>query len=368
MVPLAQRCDGLTEPNVRIGTKPVRSRSYYNRGVREAVERSAAMQVRDLPPLFFFGALLAVCGLAGYFFGIVFSVFRIVLQLPEPFRAWNAAILWYSGIPSTLGIVLAGLDLALLLPSKRKLSLRKVLDPVSDRHVVVALTACNDEESIGQAVTDFINHPLVRRVIVVDNNSRDRTFDIATQAGAHVVIEKEPGYGKCVYRCFKEALKEPEHLIVLCEGDMTFRAMDLEKLLAYIDHADAVNGTRIVEQLREYSTQLSTFMYYGNFFVGKLLELKHLGRGTFTDVGTTYKLVRRESLERLMPMLNPEVNLEFNAHFLDTALASGERLVECPITFHPRVGRSKGGNANNIRALLVGLRMIWGLCRGWRKR
>ena len=142
----------------------------------------------------------------------------------------------------------------------------------------------------------------------------------------------------------------------------------MKSSLPDIDHADAVNGTRIVEQLREYSTQLSTFMYYGNFFVGKLLELKHLGRGTFTDVGTTYKLVRRESLERLMPILNPEVNLEFNAHFLDTALASGERLVECPITFHPRVGRSKGGNANNIRALLVGLRMIWGLCRGWRKR
>jgi hypothetical protein len=154
-------------------------------------------------------------------------------------------------------------------------------------------------------------------------------------------------------------------LIVLCEGDMTFRAKDLEKLLAYIDEADIVNGTRIVEQLREYSTQLSTFMYYGNFFVGKLLELKHLGRGTFTDVGTTYKLVRRGSLERLMPVLKPEINLEFNAHFLDTALAIGERVVECPITFHPRVGASKGGNTNNFRAFRVGLRMIAGLCFGW---
>ena len=66
-------------------------------------------------------------------------------------------------------------------------------------------------------------------------------------------------------------MNENGQLIVLCEGDMTFRARDLEKLLAYIDHADVVNGTRIVEQLREYSTQLSTFMFYGNFFVGKLL-------------------------------------------------------------------------------------------------
>jgi hypothetical protein len=109
-------------------------------------------------------------------------------------------------------------------------------------------------------------------------------------------------------------------------------------------------------------------MYYGNFFVGKLLELKHLGRGTFTDIGTTYKLLRRDSLVRLMPQLNPAVNLEFNAHFLDTALGSGERVIECPITFHPRVGVSKGGNVNNWRALKVGLRMILGLCFGWPTR
>ena len=72
---------------------------------------------------------------------------------------------------------------------------------------------------------------------------------------------------------------------MLCEGDRTFRAFDLEKLLAYAPHADIVNGTRIVERLRQHTTQLSTFMYYGNLFVGKLLEAKHLGRSTLTDRG-----------------------------------------------------------------------------------
>jgi hypothetical protein len=66
-----------------------------------------------------------------------------------------------------------------------------------------------------------------------------------------------------------------------------------------------------------------------------------------------------------MPKLKPEINLEFNAHFLDTALTYGERVVECPITFHPRIGASKGGNVNNLRALRVGLRMIAGLCTDW---
>jgi hypothetical protein len=137
--------------------------------------------------------------------------------------------------------------------------------------------------------------------------------------------------------------------------------------MAYISHAGIVNGTRIVEQLRSRDTQLTTFMYYGNFFVGKLLEAKHIGNGTFTDVGTTYKLCRNSDLARLLPLLNPAINLEFNAHFLDTALQNGFRLVECPVTFHNRVGVSKGGNVSDRRALQVGMRMIRGIIFGWRR-
>lgn len=315
-------------------------------------------------PFVFFGALLLCLGLAMYFAGILFSFLRLMLRPGEPWSGANPLI-WYSCIPSSLGILLAALDFALFLPGKRRRSRKMSLEPVLNRRVTVLLTAYNDEPSIAGAVADFRSHPSVDAVIVVDNNSTDATREEAGKAGADVVVETQPGYGRCVYRCYEEALRRPVDLIVLCEGDLTFRARDIDKLLAYIDHAHVVNGTRIVEQLREYSTQLSTFMYYGNFFVGKLLELKHFGRGTFTDVGTTYKLLRRDSLQRLMPLLDPAVNLEFNAHFLDIALGSGERVVECPITFHPRVGVSKGGNTNNLRALKVGLGMIRGLSLGW---
>jgi hypothetical protein len=319
-----------------------------------------------LPPLALIGTILVVLGLSLYFLAIAFSVVRLTLNLGQSFRVWNEYLVWYSGVPSTVGLGLVAMDLMLLLPAKRRGSLREALTPVGGRKVVVVLTAYNDEASIGAAVRDFVSLPVVEKVIVVDNNSRDRTREVAETAGAQVVRELKPGYGRCVYRCFQEGLATGADLIVLCEGDMTFRGKDIDKFLAYIDHADIVNGTRIVEQLREYSTQLSTFMYYGNFFVGKLLEVKHLGRGTFTDVGTTYKLMRRASLLRLMPALKPEINLEFNAHFLDTALSNGERLVECPVSFHPRVGVSKGGNTDNWRALRVGTRMIVGLCTGWR--
>jgi len=99
-----------------------------------------------------------------------------------------------------------------------------------------------------------------------------------------------------------------------------------------------------------------------------MLEAKHLESGTFTDVGTTYKVIRRDCLATLLDHLDPKVNLEFNAHFLDRALENGYVIVECPITFHPRVGVSKGGNVSNLGALKVGLRMLLGLSFGWNKR
>jgi hypothetical protein len=77
-------------------------------------------------------------------------------------------------------------------------------------------------------------------------------------------------------------------------------------------------------------------------------------------------MIRRKALAELLPHVDRRVNLEFNAHFMDTVLRRRMIMVECPITFHRRVGTSKGGNVNSWRALAVGLRMILGLTFGWR--
>ena len=97
-------------------------------------------------------------------------------------------------------------------------------------------------------------------------------------AGAIVVNESQQGYGHCVHRCLTEALRHSDtSYVVLCEGDGTFRGDDLAKLLQYRQHADIVNGTRIVEQLRDYRTQLTTFMYYRQLFYGQAPGTETLG-------------------------------------------------------------------------------------------
>jgi glycosyltransferase involved in cell wall biosynthesis len=309
-----------------------------------------------------YGMLSVSFGFALYICCFLWAIVAYVASGPRP-SVWLA---FAGGAPTILGIVLVYIELAFQLPKKR-VNRRVTVEPIHNQQLTVVLTAYNDEESIGSAVRDFLSSDMVRRVLVIDNNSADRTSEVAANAGAIVHRELAPGYGNCVYRALEEASRCTDtELVLLCEGDMTFRAFDIDKFLAYAPHAEIVNGTRIVEQLRDRKTQLTTFMYYGNFVAGKLLELKHIGRGTFTDVGTTYKLCRTRALDRLLPHLNRKVNLEFNAHFLDTALRLEIDIVECPITFFARVGQSKGGNVNNLRALKVGLRMILGMLGDWR--
>lgn len=314
---------------------------------------------------------LAMWGVLLFFFGVLIFVATSLVNLPIRLIVPEASsvfrdIVWLSGAPIVLGTLLIIGDFAFFYRARRQ-GYELSQAAVDRTSVTIVLTAYNDEPSIADAVKDFINHPLTKRVIVVDNNSVDGTARAATEAGAIVVTELRPGYGYCVHRALTEGSKYADTaLVALCEGDMTFRAADLEKLLAYIPHGDVVNGTRIVEQLREKFTQLTTFMFWGNFVGGKLLEFKHLGRGTVTDLGTTYKLCRSSFLRDHLKDYDPRVNLEFNAHFLDTTIKNGFKLVEAPVTFHARVGESKGGNISNTRATHVGLKMLMGLLFSWK--
>lgn len=305
--------------------------------------------------------------------GILLNAFGILINIPRrlflsSFFSFdlNKDIIWYSGFPIVLGLILISLDLFINVNKLRKKK-NVLFKSVENELVTVVLTAYNDELSIGNSVKDFLNHPRVKRVIVISNNSTDRTLEVAQRAGAVAFNEKKQGYGACVYRALSEGVTfDDTSLTVLCEGDMTFRAIDIDKLLAYIPHADIVVGTRIVEQLQDSGTQITIFVHYGNFFVGKLLEMKHFGMVSLTDVGTTYKICRNEILKKLLPKLDPSVNLEFNPYFLDKALSEGARTVECPITFYKRVGKSKGGNASNFIAYKLGMRMIYGILFNWK--
>ena len=222
--------------------------------------------------------------------------------------------------------------------------------------VHVALTAYNDEVAIAQAVREFKTVPEVHRLIVVDNQSRDGTVRAATEAGADAVaIESVPGYGSCCMRALAEAAVGAE-VIVLCEGDCTFAAGDVRKLLAYLENSDLVLGTRATQELRERGTQMDWLINPANQVVAKLVQLRFWGT-RLTDVGCTYRALRADAYRRLAPHLNVRGN-HFSPHMFIEALKLDLRVIEVPVTFRRRVGESKGVGSNKLKAARVALRML----------
>lgn len=290
--------------------------------------------------------LFALLGIFIYVSGIIFSF-------------WNkniSDILFDVSVPLVLiSVALFVFDVFVL---RNLLIARKEIrvDSIAGKSVSVGITAYNDENCIGDAVSDFIKEPNVKRVVVVDNNSTDKTGEKANEAGATVVIERKQGYGHACMRALKEA-SEIGDIIVLVEGDKTFSAGDLKKLLPYLENCDMVIGTRTTKELNDPDSQMDWLMVLGNIFVAKLLQIRFWGI-RFTDMGCTYRVMRKESYEKIKDRLNVG-GMHFLPHMMIQSIKSGLKVIEVPITFKKRAGKSKGVGSKKLMAVFVGIKMIF---------
>jgi glycosyltransferase involved in cell wall biosynthesis len=79
----------------------------------------------------------------------------------------------------------------------------------------------NEEAAIGKVVSDFRAALPTATVYVYDNNSTDRTIEVATAAGAVVRRERRPGKGNVVRRMFQDIEAD---IYVMVDGDDTYEA------------------------------------------------------------------------------------------------------------------------------------------------
>lgn len=229
-----------------------------------------------------------------------------------------------------------------------------IFAPLPESRVAVGMTAYNDELSIAAAAKDFASQERVAGVTVVDNNSSDRTSEEAAGAGVAVVRETVQGYGACCMRALREAMKTGD-IICLVEGDCTFSGHDLKKMLAYIENADMVVGTRTTRELNTPDSQLSTSIRWGNVLMAKLLQVRfHTVR--LTDVGCTFRVIRRAALEKIIDQLHVTGN-HFSCEMILVALENNLMVIEIPVTLKKRVGESKGVGNNFFKAAATAIDM-----------
>lgn len=218
--------------------------------------------------------------------------------------------------------------------------------------ISVVMPAYNEEAFIAKAVEGFKSLPEVDEVIVVDNNSKDRTAELAQQQGAVVVKEMRQGYG---YASQRALLSAKSDLVFIVEPDGTFSAHDIYKFLAYADEFDAVIGTRTSRSCIWTGANMSLFLRYGNVAVAKLLEYLHNGP-CFTDVGCTFKMVRRSVLQQVEPFLTVGAS-HFSPQLMMVLVRTGMRCVEIPVHYRTRLGESKITGSFR-KAFRLGMRMI----------
>lgn len=222
-----------------------------------------------------------------------------------------------------------------------------------NRRVSIVFPAYNEEENIQNAIHEFFLHPAVDEVVVVDNNSKDRTKEEILKTRAKYVFEERPGYGSALMRGMAEASGD---LIVTVEPDGTFSAADLDKLLAYSHDFDVVFGTRTSRALIWSGAYMPFWVRLGNELVAK--EMEYLFNGpSLTDVGCTYKLMSRQAYQKIKHRLKIPGS-HFSPNFMMAVLKEGIKCAEIPVNYKPRVCESKITGKHPWRTIKLGFRMI----------
>ena len=187
----------------------------------------------------------------------------------------------------------------------------------------------------------------------MDSNSNDGTAEIAAKMGALVVQEPRRGYGRACLTGLATA-NSPD-VVVFLDGDYSDRPSELPILLAPIlqGRADITLGSRLGEQCS--AGALPWHQVFGNRLAARLIKL--LYKIEISDLGP-FRAARAEVLYRLAL---EETTYGWAVEMILKGAVAGFRVVEVPVSYHPRIGKSKisgtlkgtGGAAWFILTLIV---------------
>ncbi|KQM63663.1 glycosyl transferase [Sphingomonas sp. Leaf17] len=204
---------------------------------------------------------------------------------------------------------------------------------MTEPRIAVLLPCYNEEAAIAQTVAGFRAALPGAVVYVYDNNSRDRTREVAASAGAVVRRERIQGKGAVVRRMFADVDAD---IYVMADGDATYDAASAPAMVARMldEQIDMVVGSRVSDATLAYRR--------GHRFGNALLTgmLARLFGRSFTDILSGYRVFSRRFVKSF-PVLSAgfEIETEISVHALELKMPTAE--VETPYFARPEGSESK---------------------------
>jgi hypothetical protein len=215
----------------------------------------------------------------------------------------------------------------------------------ADHQVAVLVPCYNEQHAVAKVVADFRAALPAAAVYVYDNNSTDKTVEVARSAGAIVRRETYQGKGHVVRRMFNDIEAD---IYVLVDGDATYDAASapamVGKLLA--ERLDMVVATRVEREQAAYRV--------GHRAGNRILTgfVAHMFGQSFTDILSGYRVFSRRFVKSF-PVLSGgfEIETELTVHALELELLVGE-------VSTPYYSRPLGSEALSGRAAVVAVRRL----------
>ena len=179
--------------------------------------------------------------------------------------------------------------------------------------IAVLIPCYNEEVTIKKVVEDFKENLPEAVVYVYNNNSSDKTAEIAEKAGAIVRNEYMQGKGNVIRRMFREIDAE---CYIMVDGDDTYPAKDARKMadLVLNKNVDMVVGDRLSSTY--FSENKRPFHNFGNSIVRKSINL--LFHSDIKDIMTGYRAFSFEFV-KTFPVLSKgfEIETEMSIHAIN---------------------------------------------------
>ena len=195
--------------------------------------------------------------------------------------------------------------------------------------VSVIIPTHNEAQAIERVLADLPSD-LTTEVIVVDSNSTDGTPDIAARMGARVIQEPRRGYGRACLTGLAAA-NSPD-VVVFLDGDYSDRPSELPILLAPIIEGRA--DITLSSRLRS-AGAMPWHQVFGNRLAASLIRLLYGLK--ISDLGP----FRAARVDVLRALALEEATYGWAVEMILKAAIAGYRVVEVPVSYYPRIGKSK---------------------------